>query len=255
MPKTTKAITNRASGRCKSMRVPLKPNGTKAKVTKKTKSTIAKKSPRAASAASKSKKQPQKKKKKDESDDEEALEMKEAREARALKRAQSLKEKEKQILAKLTHADLLSNVNDPTLKKKKKKVASSTEQQPSGSADLNEKDGDDDDGGMDTDSKVVPSLSLRARCPHYTPVRYDPIRFPKIINPLNGEGGEGLCYKFGIIRKNGQPFKKKLSGISTGFLLESVFRLHQLRKVSRKNIVNTQMLVALTEMYNMTTIF
>lgn len=61
-------------------------------------------------------------------------------------------------------------------------------------------------------------------------VRYDPQNFPKIYNVLGGQSGEGLCYRNGVIRMQGKPFRKRLREISDSWLLEMVKKLHHFSK-------------------------
>jgi hypothetical protein len=90
-----------------------------------------------------------------------------------------------------------------------------------------------------------------------TLVNYDPDRkgFEKIVNPLNGRGGEGLRLRYGMTRIGGDAVKSKLEEISKSFILESVLRCVELRKVGNKVIIDEDVVALLGNFYGFTAVF
>jgi hypothetical protein len=90
-----------------------------------------------------------------------------------------------------------------------------------------------------------------------TLVNYDPDHkgFEKIVNPLNGRGGEGLRLRYGMTRIGGDAVKSKLEEISKSFILESVLRCVELRKVGNKVIIDEDVVALLGNFYGFTAVF
>lgn len=86
-------------------------------------------------------------------------------------------------------------------------------------------------------------------------IRYDPSKYGKLVNVFNGQSGEGLCYKFGVIRKGGKPFMELLAKKSRSFLLEMVFKCVRLCETKNKSIVSSEMVCMVAQTYGITPVF
>jgi hypothetical protein len=69
-------------------------------------------------------------------------------------------------------------------------------------------------------------------------VPYDAEKYPHLVNPLSGEGGQGLLYRNGITRKTGGMMRAAVD-LSREFLFELAIKLVAARGVGRKSTINS----------------
>lgn len=112
-----------------------------------------------------------------------------------------------------------------------------------------------DSGDTATTIDTTNATTAKAQAEKIQAIRYDPSKYGKLVNVFNGQSGEGLCYKFGVIRKGGKPFMELLSKKSRAFLLEMVFKCVRLCETKNKSIVSSEMVCMVAQTYGITPVF
>lgn len=102
-----------------------------------------------------------------------------------------------------------------------------------------------------SDQNVESRIAIEKRQPIY----YDSSHFEKIKNLLGGKSGEGLCLKYGVLKKGGKPFMRELQKISDEFLLELFFKILHFRYAGKKTIITKSMVAAALDQMNMHAVF
>ena len=152
-----------------------------------------------------------------------------------LKKQQDHQERDLQIAAghkkaMLSKTEMLLRGERPKLRKTHKSAAAAASGDAAASKDVEDMEGEE---GEEEGSQ-------------FHVVRYDPKKYTKIYNVLGGQSGEGMCYRNGVVRKQGKAFMKKLRDLSDSFLLELVKKMYHYAKGanSRKTITLQDVLCA-----------